>query len=125
MVDASNEAFKDAVKQFRCTLVLLSEFFGSPRDGVLSILSISYALGYIIWSYNAWKNNLGSLPLLDSQYLLAGGIPVIIILSYFVYRYLDVLVDLILNIWFGFKYAITNYIENKMYVFSWDDVPEG
>ncbi|HWR78303.1 MAG TPA: hypothetical protein VN283_13960 [Thiobacillus sp.] len=51
------------------------------RDAVLVIAGLQYLLGYIVWSLHAWHNNLGLLPPLDAQYLLAGFIVVSILLS--------------------------------------------
>ncbi|MGV8175597.1 MAG: hypothetical protein ACP5OU_07845 [Methanothrix sp.] len=53
---------------------------GRVRDGLLTISLLIYIIGYIIWSWNAWKNNLGQIPALDLQYLIAGIPPLIIVL---------------------------------------------
>jgi hypothetical protein len=61
---------------------------GKIRDGLLTISLLIYIIGYIIWSWNAWKNNLGQIPALDLQYLIAGIPPLIIILSmYLIYLF--------------------------------------
>lgn len=45
-------------------------------------------IGYLVWSYTAWKKNLGLLPALDPQYFVAGIAPILILFaSYMVFRY--------------------------------------
>jgi hypothetical protein len=51
----------------------------SDRDFVLLLIGAAYAIGYVVWSINAWKNHLGLLPALRAQYLLAGSIPLLVI----------------------------------------------
>jgi hypothetical protein len=48
---------------------------GALRDGFLVLAASSYVMGYLVWSVNAWQNNLGLLPALESQYFVAGIIP--------------------------------------------------
>jgi len=48
-------------------------------NGLLAAASIFYVAGYIVWSFNAWENNLGLLPALDPQYFVAGFTPVVIL----------------------------------------------
>jgi hypothetical protein len=50
------------------------------RDVVLVNAIFIYISGYLIWSYSAWKNNIGLLPALDFQYVMAGWVPLFIIL---------------------------------------------
>jgi heme/copper-type cytochrome/quinol oxidase subunit 2 len=55
--------------------LLLEDFIkriGGLRDGVIAGAGIVYILGYIVWSYHAWRNNLGLLPTLQYQYFMAG-----------------------------------------------------
>jgi hypothetical protein len=52
---------------------------GQARDGLLVLAGTLYVSGYVVWSINAWKNNLGMLPALDSQYFVAGVIPTMIL----------------------------------------------
>jgi hypothetical protein len=54
---------------------------GELRDGLLIIFASTYIFGYMIWSWNAWKNNLGLLPVVNYQYISAGMIPVLIIIT--------------------------------------------
>jgi hypothetical protein len=54
--------------------------FGAYRDGLLIATAVVYAAGYVVWSINAWRNDLGLLPALDFQYLLAGSVPLLIAL---------------------------------------------
>jgi hypothetical protein len=48
------------------------ENIGKLRDGLLVIVTITYITGYVAWSYIAWTNGFGALPVLDAQYFLAG-----------------------------------------------------
>jgi hypothetical protein len=57
----------------------LLKWLGERRDGFLISGAVLYGLGYLVWSYNAWRNNLGQLPALEFQYLIAGIIPAAII----------------------------------------------
>jgi len=60
---------------------------GDLRDGFLVAAGASYVLGYLVWSLNAWQNNLGLLPALESQYFVAGIIPLlIIVLAVLIFR---------------------------------------
>jgi hypothetical protein len=49
-------------------------WLGSLRDGLLVCGGGLYLLGYIAWSVNAWSNNMGLLPALEFQYVVAGVI---------------------------------------------------
>jgi hypothetical protein len=55
------------------------KWLGERHDGFLISGAVLYGLGYLVWSYNAWRNNLGQLPALEFQYLIAGIIPAVII----------------------------------------------
>jgi hypothetical protein len=57
---------------------------GDLRDGLLISASILYVVGYLVWSSNAWQNQLGLLPALDPQYFVAGLVPVVIMLAAFI-----------------------------------------
>lgn len=60
---------------------------GDLRDGLLVTATILYITGYLVWSFNAWQNNLGLLPALDAQYFVAGLVPVLILsLAYLIGR---------------------------------------
>jgi hypothetical protein len=50
----------------------IGEWFKSVRDWALLASAFLYGLGYITWSLYAWSNDLGVLPLLSTQYVLAG-----------------------------------------------------
>jgi hypothetical protein len=52
---------------------------GEYRDAVLVLISIDYLLGYFSWSYYAAQNDLGLVPALDTQYLVAGVLPTMIL----------------------------------------------
>src|SRR5262245_47054884 len=55
------------------------KWLGDRRDGFLISGAVLYGLGYLVWSYNAWRNDLGQLPALEFQYLIAGIIPAVLI----------------------------------------------
>ena len=55
------------------------KWLGQRRDGFLVVGAILYGLGYLVWSYNAWRNHLGQLPALEFQYLMSGIIPAVIL----------------------------------------------
>lgn len=60
---------------------------GNYRDGLLVVATLMYILGYAVWTFNAWNYNLGPLPGLDSQYFIAGIIPIIIfVLVYLMFK---------------------------------------
>lgn len=46
------------------------------RDLVIILGAVLYGAGLLVWSVNAWMNNLGFLPALDFQYFVAGVVPV-------------------------------------------------
>ncbi len=51
-----------------------------------------YLLGYTGWSIYSFKENLGPLPALDSQYLVTGvAVAVVFIISYVVYQWLRII----------------------------------
>jgi hypothetical protein len=50
----------------------IREWLKSVRDWALIAGAFLYRLGYLTWSLYAWANDLGALPLLSTQYLLAG-----------------------------------------------------
>src|SRR5215831_7819460 len=51
------------------------KWLGERRDGFLVGGAVLYGLGYLVWSYNAWRNHLGQLPALEFQYAMSGLIP--------------------------------------------------
>ena len=55
------------------------EQIGRLRDGLLVVFSAMYGVGYALVSLIAWRQHLPSLPLLDSQYLTTGAMPVLLI----------------------------------------------
>jgi len=55
------------------------KWLGARRDGFLVSGAVLYGLGYLVWSYNAWRNHLGELPALEFQYLVSGIIPALIL----------------------------------------------
>ncbi len=74
---------------------------GDLRDGLLVGATFLYGLGYFVWSLNAWMNNLGILPLIESQYLVTGVVPALILwLGYLGVRPLRRLMDYLPS-WIG------------------------
>lgn len=53
------------------------------RDWLLVVAGAFYFFGYIVWSINAKRNNLGLLSALDFQYFIAGIFPVITLVAIF------------------------------------------
>lgn len=56
-------------------------YLGRIRDGLLVLLGLMYAAGFLVLNYNAWRNGLGVLPALDFQYFVAGFVPVALALA--------------------------------------------
>lgn len=56
---------------------------GELRNGILVSASMVYILGYMIWAFHAWISNLGLLPLIDSQYFIAGILPAAVLVIVF------------------------------------------
>src|SRR4051812_16523171 len=66
------------------------KLLGKGRDVVLGVLGTAYVLGYLIWSYTAYRHQLGLLPLFKAQYLIAGLVPLTIaVVCWLVVRVLD------------------------------------
>lgn len=63
----------------RNPLTTLLAWLGAHRDGFLVSGAVLYGLGYLVWTYNAWRNHLGQLPAAEFQYLIAGIIPGVLI----------------------------------------------
>ena len=42
------------------------------RDGALVVGAILYGIGYIVWSWHAWWNGFGLLPILSTQFVVTG-----------------------------------------------------
>ncbi|MBI4426297.1 MAG: hypothetical protein HY567_01865 [Candidatus Kerfeldbacteria bacterium] len=55
---------------------------GHYRDGILVAASAVYGVGYLTYSLYAFAYNLGFLPALQSQYLMAGVVPTILLLVF-------------------------------------------
>ena len=45
---------------------------GDYRNSVLIAVGLVYLLGYVVWFIIAWKQGLGPVPVLDTQYFVAG-----------------------------------------------------
>jgi len=56
------------------------KWLGERRDGFLMSGAVLYGLGYLVWSYNAFRNHLGQIPALEFQYIIAGIVPAIAII---------------------------------------------
>ena len=55
------------------------KWLGEHRDGFLVGGAVIYGLGYLVWSYNAYRNHLGQLPGLEFQYLISGLVPALLL----------------------------------------------
>lgn len=55
----------------------MTDMFGWLRK-LGEVAGTLYLFGYIPWAFHAWRENLGWLPILESQYLLAGVVPTMI-----------------------------------------------
>lgn len=55
--------------------------FADLRDLLLIVAGGMYVLGYVVWAYNAYANNLGLLPAVDFQYFIAGIVPAVFLLA--------------------------------------------
>ncbi len=56
---------------------------GKFRDSFLVLAGGLYVLGYVVRSISGFNNNLGFLPAFESQYLIAGIVPAIVILAFY------------------------------------------
>lgn len=78
---------------------------GEFRDSLLVVAGGLYILGYVVRSINGFTNNLGFLPAFESQYLIAGIIPAIVIFVFYL---------LILLTW-RIKIGFSNWIDSGSY----------
>lgn len=74
---------------------------GQLRDGFLVGLGLLYIIGYLVWAFYAWKKNLGLLPALDFQYIIAGIAPALLLLILYFSIRLIILFRNKLSVWFG------------------------
>jgi hypothetical protein len=58
---------------------VLFKFINFWKEMLLPTAGLVYILGYIVWSVRAYHNNLGLLPLVDAQYLVAGFFPFLLL----------------------------------------------
>ena len=86
----------DQKESFSKTIAIL-------RDVLLLLGSISYIIGYIVWSIQAHKHNLGLLPLFDSQYFVTGFLPVLTV---------SALIALLWGIWIARKF-VKNHLDRN------------
>lgn len=49
------------------------------KDKILVLAGLIYLIGYAIWTFHSWINNLGLLPPLQLQYFVAGSASIIIL----------------------------------------------
>jgi hypothetical protein len=57
------------------TAFSLLKSLGELRDGLIVAGGIMYVVGYLVWSFTAWRNHLGWLPAFKFQYFVAGFFP--------------------------------------------------
>lgn len=55
----------------------------SILDVTIAVATLLYAFGYGAWAIYAWDRELGVPPVLQSQYLIAGVVPALIVLALF------------------------------------------
>jgi hypothetical protein len=58
---------------------------GDLRDWVFIVTVTLYLLGYATWSAYSWEYRLGFLPVVQAQYLIAGIVPMILVLSVYMF----------------------------------------
>src|SRR4051812_14103708 len=80
---------------------------GTLRDGLLVLSGILYFLGYATWSLNAWRNKLGLLPAIESQYFIAGIVPALVIFVTYL------LVRIGISFFFKVQIRLESYILNR------------
>jgi len=61
----------------------LFKYVGGFRDGLLILISITYILGYIVWTLTGIINNFGPLPAIEAQYFVAGLLPLLTLIIIF------------------------------------------
>lgn len=54
-------------------------WLGEVQGGIFIGLGVLYVFGYLNWSYYAWQNNLGVLPVAEAQYLVSGFLNALIL----------------------------------------------
>ncbi len=52
---------------------------GKYRDGAFAFVSLIYLIGYLVWFVISWYQGLGPIPVLNTQYLVAGSLVLILI----------------------------------------------
>jgi hypothetical protein len=60
-------------------LLLWGKGIKELREGLIAMAGITYIVGYLVWSYQAWNNGLGLLPAIQAQYFVAGLVPLLIL----------------------------------------------
>ena len=59
----------------------LQKLIGQLRDCVIGLAGFMYLSGYVVWALHANEYGLGTLPLIQSQYVCAGLIPTILMVA--------------------------------------------
>jgi uncharacterized membrane protein len=49
-------------------------------DGLVTVATAVYALGYFSWAYYSWDRGLGLPPGLEGQYFIAGIVPALLLI---------------------------------------------
>ncbi len=78
---------------------------GEFRDSLLVVAGGLYILGYIVRSINGYTNNLGFLPAFESQYLIAGIIPAIVVFIFY----------LLISLTWRIKIGFSNWLNSGSY----------
>jgi hypothetical protein len=51
----------------------------AARDIILVGAGAAYVIGFLVWSYNAWREHIGLLPAVQAQYIAAGLVPLLLV----------------------------------------------
>lgn len=62
----------------------LGKLLSKIRDFIIILGALVYLVGYVVWALIAWKENLGPIPALDTQYFVA-GVPTVIAITFFIF----------------------------------------
>ncbi len=56
-------------------------YLANIRDGLIVTGGTIYVLGYSVWAFFSYQHNLGLLPVIRAQYLVAGMFPFFVIIA--------------------------------------------
>ena len=81
MAESDDEGATGPAEPVPSLLALILAQAGNLRDALLIFAGTVYVLGYLLWSYTAWREGLGLLPVIDVQYFAAGTLPGLLLLA--------------------------------------------